>query len=155
MSIVLLVALAIGAVLLCTGMVMKFRGYWAPTQRKMLGWLIVIYGIYLATLTGTYTALVVPGLGKIAIGAGAGAAVGFVTWLVIGTVGFATGGAGVALGALAMTAIGAFFGSVGSGSGGFGLQTVTYPLFHWAFWVPIVIIGLYLAAGHRLKRRQS
>lgn len=155
MKIVILVALGIGTMLLIAVILLRLRGVWTLAQRKVIGWLILLYGIYLATLTGSYTAIVAPGIGKIAIGAGTGAAVGFSTWLVVGTVGVATGGAGVAIGALAMAGIGALFGGVGGASGGFGIKTLTYPLVHWTFWVPIIIIGLYFAFGHRLKRTQN
>lgn len=138
--------------LLGTAIILKLRGLLALTQRKVLGWLIVVYAIYLSMLTGSYTALVLPGIGKIAIGAGTGAAIGFGAWMVIGTVGVATGGVGIAIGALAMTVIGAFFGGLGGIASGFGVQAISYPLVHWAFWIPILIIGLYFAIGHRLKK---
>lgn len=96
--------------------------------------------------------MVLPGVGGIAVGAGTGAAVGFGTWLVLGTVGVATGGVGLAIGAVSMAAIGAFFGGIGGTASGFGIQSVSYPLVHWIFWLPVIIIGCYFLWGHRLKR---
>lgn len=62
MNVVVLVALGIGAILLIAAIILRLLGVLSLLQRKLLGWLIVLYGIYLATLTGSYTALVVPGI---------------------------------------------------------------------------------------------
>ena len=81
-------------------------------HRRIVGWPVVFYGVYLATLTGSYTSLVLPGAGSIAIGAGTGATVGFMTWLAVVTVGVVTGGTGVEIGAGAMALL---FGGAGGG----------------------------------------
>lgn len=93
-----------------------------------------------------------PGIGSIVLGGGAGAAVGFATWLFLGTVGVATGGVGVAIGAGAMALIGAGIGCIGGAVGGFGIQTVTYPLVSPVFWVPIIVLGFYFMRGKRIKK---
>jgi hypothetical protein len=133
----------------------KRHGGWRRVHQRLLGWLTLIYGIFLASLTGSYTSLVLPGIGGIALGTGTGAAVGFGAWLVLGTVGVATGGVGLAIGAASMAAIGALFGGIGGTAGGFGIQTVSYPLVHWIFWVPVLIIGIYFLWGYKLKRFYS
>lgn len=130
----------------------KRHGGWRRTHQRVLGWLTLLYGIFLASLTGSYTAFVLPGVGGIALGVGAGAAVGLGTWLVLGTVGVATGGVGLAIGAFGMAAIGAIFGGLGGAAGGFGFQTVSYPLVHWVFWLPLILVGLYFIWGHKLKK---
>ena len=145
----------IAAVIVLSILVAVFRrGWWSHLHRKIVGWTVILYGIYLATLTGSYTSLVLPEAGSIAIGAGTGAVTGYVTWLIIGTVGVATGGVGVAVGAGAMAAIGAFFGGAGGAAGGFGLETVTYPLISPIFWVPVILLGIYFLIGAKIKMQQ-
>jgi len=122
------------------------------SKRRIVGGLVIFYGVYLSLLTGSSTALVVPGIGSIAIGAGTGAAVGFFTWLAIGTVGLATGGVGVAIGAGAMSMIGAIFGGAGGAAGGFGLKAVTYPLISPVFWIPLIVLGIYFLRGKKIKK---
>ena len=131
-----------------------FKGGWKIIHQRIVGGMVILYGMYLATLTGSYTALVLPGIGKIAIGFGSGAAVGFFSWLALGTIGVATGGTGFAVGAGLMTLVGGIFGLIGGASGGFGLQTVTYPLVSPIFWGPIIILGIYLFRGRKLKKLQ-
>ena len=143
---------AVGIAILGFAIWARFRGGWKRMHQKILGILTFGYGIFLALLTGSYTALVLPGLGGITLGAGAGAAVGLGTWLALGTIGVATGGVGLAIGAASMAAIGALFGGIGGTAGGFGTQAVTYPLVHWIFWLPLLIIGAYFLWGHKLKK---
>lgn len=132
-------------------------GYWKkrdiPLIRRAVGLLIMFYGAYLATLTGTTLSFVVPGIGSIALGAVTGAAVGFGTWLIIGTVGVVTGGVGVAVGAAAMAIIGAVLGGTGGAAGGFGFHRISYPLVAWYFWVPIILIGALFILGVRKKKK--
>lgn len=127
---------------------------WNLFHQRLIGGLIICYGIYLSLLSGSYTSLVLPGIGSIVLGGGAGAAVGFATWLFLGTVGVATGGVGVAIGVGAMALIGSVVGGIGGAVGGFGLQTVTYPLVSPFFWVPIIILGIYFMRGKRIKKQQ-
>lgn len=152
---VIYISVAFAAAILIFAYWAKRHGGWRQTHQRLLGWLTLIYGLFLASLTGSYTSLVLPGVGGIALGAGTGAAVGFGTWLVLGTVGIAAGGVGLAVGAASMAAIGALFGGIGGTASGFGIQTVSYPLVHWIFWIPVVIIGIYFIWGHKLKRFQS
>ncbi|MBE9070055.1 hypothetical protein IQ260_25775 [Leptolyngbya cf. ectocarpi LEGE 11479] len=110
----------------------------------MIGISLLLYGAYLATLTGSYTTIIFPEIGSIGSGAVAGVGVGFFTSLLVGTVGVATGGIGIAIGALGMSAIGGFLGMVGAASGGFGIKTLSYPLVSPWFWAPILAIALWL-----------
>lgn len=148
------VSVIAGLIVLSLGIVAFQRGWWSVFHRRMVGLTVVLYGIYLATLTGSFTSLVLPGIGSIAIGAGTGAVVGFVTWLAIGTVGVATGGVGIAIGAGVMTLIGALFGGAGGAAGNFGIKTVTYPLVSPIFWVPIIILGIYFLRGKKIKMQK-
>lgn len=148
------VSIIAGLIVLSLGILAFKRGWWTVIHRRIVGWTVVLYGAYLATLTGSYTSLALPGIGSIAIGAGTGAAVGFLTWLAIGTVGVATGGVGVAIGAGAMALIGALFGGAGGAAGGLGIQTVTYPLVSPIFWVPVVILGIYFLRGKKIKMQK-
>jgi hypothetical protein len=143
---------AIGMAILGFAVWAKCRAGWKRIHQQVLGILTLVYGIFLALLPGSYTSLVLPGLGGITLGAGAGAAVGLGTWLVLGTIGVATGGVGLAIGAASMTAIGALFGGIGSTAGGFEIHVVSYPLVHWIFWVPLLVIGAYFIWGHKLKK---
>lgn len=122
------VSVIVAIIVLSFGVISYKGGGWSVLHRRIIGWLVVFYGIYLATLTGSYTSLALPGIGSIAIGASTGAAIGFGTWLAIGTVGIATGGIGIAVGAGSMALIGAAFGGAGGLAGGFGIKTVSYPL---------------------------
>ena len=104
------------------------RGWWSVIHRRIVGWPVVFYGVYLATLTGSYTSLVLPGAGSIAIGAGTGATVGFMTWLAVVTVGVVTGGTGVEIGAGAMALL--FGGAGGGGVRAVQQMALTSKLFH-------------------------
>ena len=122
-------------------------------HQRIVGLSLLCYGWYLSTLTGSYTALVLPGIGAIGGGALAGGGVGFFTWVIIGTVGVATGGTGIALGALAMSCIGAALGATGAATGGFGIKTINYPLVSPIFWVPLLVLGVYFLIGSLKKKR--
>lgn len=124
-------------------------------RRHVIGCLLLGIGLFLASLTGSQTSLALPGVGKITLGAGAGATVGFLSWLAVGTLGVATGGVGIALGAVGLTAIGALIGGIGGTASGFGILTETYPLVPWTVWVPIVILGIYFLWGRRDKENSE
>jgi hypothetical protein len=111
---------------------------------KVMGRLIFLYGLYFSVFTGSVSSLVIPGIGSIGIGAVAGGAVGWVASAIIGTIGVVTGGIGLAIGGLAMAGIGAVFGALGAASGGFGIHTTTHFLVTPWFWIPLIIIGLFL-----------
>lgn len=130
----------------------RFRAGWQRIHQQILGSLVLVYGIFLAFLTGSYTELVLPGVGGVALGAGAGAAVGLGAWLALGTIGVATGGVGLGIGAIGMTAIGATFGGIGGASGGLGLREVSYWLIHPIIWIPLIILGAYFIWGHQLGK---
>lgn len=143
----LLVPFAVGVLILLIILLAKFLGGWKVLHQRVMGWTVLFYGMWLATLTGTVTKLVLPGLGAVGGGAAAGAGCGLLTYFVIGTVGVVTGGVGLAVGAGVMATIGGVLGAVGGTVGGFGFKTITYPLISpWA-WVPICIIGVYFILG--------
>ncbi len=152
---IIYISVAIAVAILIFAFWTRCHGGWKRAHQRLLGWLTLIYGIFLASLSGSYTSFVLPGIGGITLGAGTGAVVGFGTWLVLGTVGVATGGVGLAIGAIAMTSIGALFGGIGGTASGFGLQNVSYPLVHWVIWLPVIIIGIYFIWGHTLRRRRG
>jgi hypothetical protein len=82
-----------------------------------------------------------------------GAGAGYLTWIAIGTVGVATGGTAIAIGGLGMAAVGGALGATGAASGGFGIRTISYPLVSPIFWVPVVMLGLYILVGSHKKRK--
>jgi len=127
------------------------RAGWKRAHQRALGMLTIVYAIILASLTGSHTVLVLPGIGGITLATGTGAAVGLGAWFVLGTIGVATGGVGIPIGAAAMTAIGALFGAIGGAAGGFGFRQVSYSLVHPIFWTPLLVLGAYFLWGHRLK----
>lgn len=94
-------------------------------------------GILMAVMIGTQTVLVLPGVGGIGMGAAGGALTGYITYLLIGTVGVVTGGMGLALGALGMSLIGLIVGSIGATFGGFGLRTIH----SWVIAIPVIFLG--------------
>ncbi|WP_342133496.1 hypothetical protein [Hydrogenophaga sp. OTU3427] len=128
-------------------------------HQRIIGGAIILYGLYLATLTGTVTKLVIPGLGALGGGAAAGAGVGLLTALAIGTVGVVTGGAGFAVGAGYMALIGGGLGLTGSLVGGIGLKTLAVPLVTPWFWAPLLVLGLYVFLGaskrNAIKQQQN
>lgn len=153
MMLYVLVAVAVAVILF--GLWSYFRGGWKVVHQRLIGATVFLYGLYLASLTGSVTSFVLPGIGSVAVGAGTGAAVGALTYLVIGTVGVATGGVGIAVGLGAMTGMGALLGSAGAASGGIGFTTQTYPLVSPIFWVPLLIIGVYFLLGRRKVKQDT
>jgi MFS family permease len=95
-------------------------------------------GILMAIMIGTTTVLVMPGIGGIGMGGASGALVGYLTYLLIGTVGVVTGGLGLALGALGMSLIGFLLGAIGATFGGFGLMTIH----SWVIAIPVILLGV-------------
>ncbi|WP_416401467.1 hypothetical protein [Alicycliphilus denitrificans] len=124
----------------------------ARLHQRVIGLGIVFYGIYLSTLVGTMTRFVLPGATALGGGAAAGAGVGLLTYLVIGTVGVATGGTGVALGALAMSLIGGGVGAAGAAAGAAGFRALSYPLVSPWFWGPVIGLGIYLIVGKDIPK---
>lgn len=132
-----------------------FHGGWKTFHQRLIGGAVFAYGLVLASLTGSVTSFVVPGFGAIVVGAGTGASVGALTYLVIGTVGVVTGGVGVAVGLGAMAAIGAFLGSAGAAAGGFGFHTVTYGLVSPFIWAPLLVLGAYFMKGRKRIKQEA
>jgi hypothetical protein len=91
----------------------------------------------------------------VALGSGAGAAVGLGAWFALGTIGVATGGVGLAIGAVGMASIGALFGGIGGASGGLGIREVSYWFIHPVIWIPLLVLGAYFIWGHRLKKSRG
>ena len=148
MSIVF-VAIILGSLLVVLGLYFKLFAGWRRVHQCVLGGLTLAYGMWLALFTGAIFKLVLPGIGSIALGSVAGAGVGFLTYLAVGVVGVVTGGEGIALGALSMTTIGALLGGVGGAAGG---VLVRVPIISPFFWVPVLIVGVYLFVGALRKR---
>lgn len=151
---VVLVAVALGALLLVVGLYFKVFAGWRRVHQGILGALTLVYGMWLALFTGTVLKLVVPGIGSVVLGSAAGVGVGALTYAAIGVVGVVTGGVGVAIGALGMMCIGAIVGGVG---GAAGSALVRVPLISPWFWAPVLLLGVYIFLGslrrksHRLK----
>jgi hypothetical protein len=122
-------------------------------HKKLIGSLAVLIGLYFSTLTGSFLAFTVPGVGSIALGASMGAFVGFITFVAIGTIGVATGGTAFALGGLAFTGLGGLFGAIGSSAGGIGFHYVSYPLVHPVLWGSIILLGGYLVVGIKERKK--
>ncbi|MBH1979785.1 MAG: hypothetical protein I8H67_15675 [Comamonadaceae bacterium] len=121
-------------------------------HQRIVGVGVVLYGVYLSTLTGTAMRWVLPGIGVIGGGAAAGAGIGLLTYAVVGAVGVVTGGVGIALGAAAMALIGGGVAAVGAATGGFGYRAVAYPLVTPWLWIPTIVLGIYLILGIGIKR---
>jgi hypothetical protein len=146
-------AISVGILLFVFFVWSRFVGGWKTAHQQIIGSLVIAYGLFLATLTGTATHFVVPGVGSVAVGAGTGAVVGFLTWLVVGTVGVATGGVGIAMGAGAMAIVGALFGGTGAAVGGAGFVTEKFMLVNPVFWGLLVLLGMYLLIGTWRKKK--
>ena len=138
---------ALLGLILCFAFSAKLRARCTRLHQLAVAVPTLLLGLLLASLTGTYTALMLPGVGGIALGSGAGALAGMITWSVLGTIGVVTGGVGVAIGLAGMAATGAVLGGIGAAAGGFGIQQVAYYLVHPAFWVPLFFVGFYYLLG--------
>jgi hypothetical protein len=99
-----------------------------------------------------------------AYGAGIGVGVGVVTWLVVGGVGIATGGAGFAVGAPLIIALGAGSGAVAGAAMGHDKVTQIQhivPMYSTSAWVTQLVIGIVVTlvgalwARTRLTRKSS
>ena len=146
--------IALGVTIVVLLLLSRFVGGWKRLHQRIIGLLLGFYGVYLATLTGTVTQFVIPGVGAVGGGAAVGAGIGFATWLLVGTIGVATGGVGLAIGAAGMAVIGGLFGAAGAAAGGTGFRTISYPLISPWFWGPVVILGIYLIVGS-IKKNNS
>lgn len=147
--------IAIGVTIVVLFLLSGFIGGWKRLHQRTIGLMLAAYGVYLATLTGTITQFVIPGVGAVGGGAAVGAGIGFATWLLVGTVGVATGGVGLAIGAAGMAVIGGLFGAAGAAAGGAGFRTISYPLISPWFWGPVVILGIYLIVGSIKKNNDG
>jgi hypothetical protein len=145
-------AIAIGCVIVFVWIVLRKCAGWRALHQRFIGASIVLYGVWLAMLTGTATKFFLPGLGALGGGAAAGAGVGLLTYSLIGTVGAVTGGVGIAVGAFAMALIGGGLGIAGALAGGVGFRAVTYPLVSPWFWIPVLVLGVYVFVGASRKR---
>lgn len=143
-------AAVLGVLLVAVAIYFKLFTSWRRVHQAVLGTLTLTYGLWLALFTGTVLKVVVPGVGSMVLGSAAGAGVGFLTYLAIGTVGVVTGGVGIAIGAIGMAALGALVGGVG-GAGGAALARV--PLISPVLWAPVILVGAYLVVGAILRRR--
>ncbi|MGJ7521403.1 hypothetical protein ACSFA0_13010 [Variovorax sp. LT1P1] len=152
----LLVPMIVGTVIVAGALVCKLAvgARWSAFHQRVVAVATFAFGVYLATLTGTATQFVLPGFGAIGLGAAAGSAIGFGTFLMIGVVGVATGGVGLAIGAGAMTLIGAGVGAAGGAAGGFGFRVISYPLVSWWIWAPLLMLGVYLFVAAKRKKRE-
>lgn len=152
----LLVAITIGLVILVAVVACRLvlRDRWVAFHQRLVALSVFAFGMYLATLTGTVTQLVVPGIGAVGIGAAAGGAIGLVTSMVVGVVGVATGGVGLAIDAGAMALIGAGVGAAGGAASGFGFQVISYPLVSPFVWVPLMVLAVYLFVAVKRGREE-
>jgi hypothetical protein len=147
---VLVIAIALGFALAAVAVYLKVFAGWRRAHQAILGGLTMFYGMWLALCTGTVWKLVVPGVGSVVLGSASGAGLGFVTFLVVGTVGVATGGIGISFSAAAMVAAGAVFGAVG---GAAGASLARVPLVSPLLWLPVLGVGIYLVVGAIRRRR--
>jgi hypothetical protein len=145
-TIAIIISALIGVFIVGYGFRRWSNGTWSA---KIMGRLTFLYGLYFSFFTGSYSSLVLPGIGSIGLGAVTGGAIGWAASAIIGTIGVVTGGVGIAIGALGMATIGAVLGAIGAGSGGFGIRATTYFLVTPWFWVPLIIIGLFLMFRNR------
>lgn len=132
--------LALKVVLIAVACVLVFLVLRTIKRNYQLIFSLIFFsgGILMAIMIGTKTVLVMPGIGGIGVGGAAGALVGYMTYLLIGTVGVVTGGIGLALGALGMSFIGFILGSIGATFGGFGLRTIH----SWVIAIPVIVLGV-------------
>ena len=144
--IAIVISVLIAAYIVGCGFRSWCNGTWSA---KIMGRLIFLYGLYFSLFMGSYSSLVLPGIGSIGVGAVAGGVIGWGASAIVGTIGVVTGGVGIAIGALGMATIGAVLGAIGAGSGGFGIRDTTYFLVTPWFWVPLIIIGLFFMFRNR------
>lgn len=148
-------AIVAAGLILVLWLVLRAFGGWRAAHRRVVAILIFIYGAYLATLTGTATQFVLPSVGAVGGGAAAGAGIGLLTYVAIGTVGVVTGGVGLAVGAGLMALVGAGLGAAGGAAGGAGFRSVSYPLVSPWFWIPVIVLSVYMFFGSSKKRKRA
>lgn len=121
----------------------------AKPLKRALQWLlatVLLFGsLALAVALGTATELVLPGIGGIVLGGATGAFLAWLVWLLVGTLGIATGGTAFALGGWALATIFSLVAAAGAATTGFGLRTVH----QWVVAIPILILALALMARNR------
>ena len=155
MSIVAIIVSVIFSILIVGYCIHKIKNFgWHALSDRFFGVLVLLYGAYFALFIGSSVSLVLPGIGSIAVGATAGAALGWATFAILGTLGVATGGIAIALGAIGMAVIGAVLAAVGATAGGAGFQATRYFLVTPWFWGVLIAIGLYLILFGRNKTNQ-
>lgn len=109
---------------------------------------VLLFGsLALAVALGTVTELVLPGIGGIVLGGATGAFLAWLVWLLVGTLGIATGGTAFALGGWALAAIFSLVAATGAATTGFGLRTIH----QWVIAIPILILALALMARNRQR----
>lgn len=117
--------------------------HWQPIRRTtqwLLATILLFGSLALGVALGTVTELVLPGIGGIVLGGSTGALLGWLTFMLTGTLGIATGGTAFALGGVALASIFSIVGCIAATTAGFGVHTIH----QWVIALPVLILALAL-----------
>lgn len=115
--------------------------------RKFLAYLVTYIGLTMALAIGIETHLVLPGIGSVGAGAAVGAFVGWLLWMIVGTLGVVP--MGIAIGLWSMVSAAMSLSALGSLVGGIGFRTVLVPYVPVALWLPLLVTGYVMHRGNR------
>ena len=122
----------------------------AVATKKALACTLMFIGLAMAMAIGTATHLALPGVGSIGVSAAVGAIVGWLTWLVVGTLGVVP--LGIAVGLWGMVSAAAGFSVLGGLVGGIGFKTVLTPYVPIAIWLPLIFTAFVIRKDARKAR---
>lgn len=143
-----MIFLAIG-IALCASL-WRYSKALSYVSRRILEFVVLATGFSMAMAIGTQTHLSFPSLGSLGLGAGLGAFIGWLVWLIVGTLGVVP--LCIAFGLWSMVATAMGLSVMGSLVGGFGLKTVLVPYVPFTLWLPMVVTALFM---RRVRRAQQ
>lgn len=125
--------------------------HWQPIRRTtqwLLATILLFGSLALGVALGAVTELVLPGIGGFVLGGSTGALLGWLTFLLTGTLGIATGGTAFALGSVALASIFSIVGGLAATTAGFGVNAVH----QWVIAIPVLILALalFVRSRHRM-----
>lgn len=119
-------------------------------SRRILEFVVLATGFAMAMAIGTQTHLSFPSLGSLGLGAGLGAFIGWLLWLIVGTLGIVP--LGIAFGLWSMIATAMGLSVMGSLMGGLGLKTVLVPYVPFTLWLPMLVTAFFMRRARRAQQ---
>lgn len=139
--------LALG-IALCVGL-WRYAKALSYASKRILEFVVLATGFAMAMAIGTQTHLIFPSLGSLGLGAGLGAFIGSLVWLIVGTLGIVP--LGIAFGLWSMVATAMGLSVMGSLVGGLGFKTALVPYVPFTLWLPMLVTGLFMRRARRAR----